>query len=106
MIEKDQKILTNYIKDNHKIGETSDGRGWYIVADGINGGIHYLYRDGIVRYSVQNTDVENSLAFWTTEQEASDYIAEWCKTLEPLDKQFNAFVEKFAKHSTLSKDDT
>ena len=65
-----------FMVKNVKI-DTVDDRGWYIVAGGINGGVDYLYSDGIIREGVYSAHREDASAFWPTEELARSFFEKW-----------------------------
>ncbi len=71
--EKDQRKLKEFLIRNVHI-DSIDERGWYIVAGGINGGVHYLHPDGIIRIGINNDGVG---AFWPNEQSATVFFVAW-----------------------------
>lgn len=56
-----------------------DERGWYIVAGGINGGVDYLYSDGVIREGVKSSKAESmgAFAFWPTKEIAESFYDQW-----------------------------
>jgi len=71
--EKNQEILKEFLIKNVHINSIDD-RGWYIVASGINGGVHYLYPDGNIRIGVNNNGIS---AFWPSEEAANIFFNTW-----------------------------
>lgn len=82
---EEEQILREFLIKNVHINSI-DERGWYIVAGGINGGVHYLYPDGKIRIGVNNNGVS---AFWPTEEEATAFFNVW----KIPDKEFWEMME-------------
>ncbi len=56
--------------------DSIDKRGWYIVSGGTNGGVDYLYSDGIIREGVLSKD-PGAFGFWPTEEAARLFFQKW-----------------------------